>query len=91
METDEIQRRDDRGFLPALRREGFHCLRQIREALVVGITPVPDNAGQLGERCRRLENSADDLAQFYLYPFIDDSTSIFKFADIQRCMIDSWS
>ncbi|KWF07563.1 terminase large subunit domain-containing protein [Burkholderia ubonensis] len=38
----------------------------------------------------RLENSADDFAQLFLCQFIDDSASIFKFADIQRCMIDSW-
>ncbi|WP_186059473.1 terminase large subunit domain-containing protein [Burkholderia gladioli] len=38
----------------------------------------------------RMENSADEFAQLFLCQFIDDSASIFKFADIQRCMVDSW-
>ncbi|WLE59266.1 terminase ATPase subunit family protein [Burkholderia plantarii] len=38
----------------------------------------------------RLEYSADEFANLLLCQFIDDSLSVFPFAELQRCMIDSW-
>ena len=38
----------------------------------------------------REEYSADEYANLLMCQFIDDSASIFRFADIQRCMVDAW-
>ncbi|MGX5886866.1 terminase ATPase subunit family protein, partial [Burkholderia gladioli] len=34
--------------------------------------------------------SADDFAKLLMCHFIDDSVSVFKLAELQRCMVDSW-
>ncbi|WP_186148320.1 terminase large subunit domain-containing protein [Burkholderia gladioli] len=41
------------------------------------------------ERLRR-EYSPADFAQLLMCQFIDDSASVFSFAELHRCMIDSW-
>ncbi|SFU24695.1 terminase ATPase subunit family protein [Paraburkholderia aspalathi] len=38
----------------------------------------------------RLEYSAEDYANLLMCQFIDDTASIFRLADLQRCMVDSW-
>lgn len=38
----------------------------------------------------RLENSPEEFAQLFLCQFIDDGHSVFPFALMQRCMVDSW-
>lgn len=37
-----------------------------------------------------LENSAEEFAQLFMCEFIDDGQSVFPFAMLQRCMVDSW-
>ncbi|PHV11337.1 terminase ATPase subunit family protein [Chitinimonas sp. BJB300] len=39
----------------------------------------------------KLENSADEFAQLFMCEFIDDGQSVFPFAMLQRCMVDSWT
>ena len=38
----------------------------------------------------RLEYSADEFLQLLMSEFIDDSASVFPFALVKRCMVDSW-
>lgn len=38
----------------------------------------------------RLEYSADEFANLLMCQFIDDSQSVFPFAELQRCMVDTW-
>ncbi|MCG1017384.1 MULTISPECIES: terminase ATPase subunit family protein [Burkholderiaceae] len=38
----------------------------------------------------RDEYSADEYANLLMCQFIDDTASIFRLADLQRCMVDSW-
>ncbi|MEX3614274.1 MAG: terminase family protein [Burkholderia gladioli] len=38
----------------------------------------------------RKRSSAEDFANKYLCQFIDDTASVFKFADLQKCMVDAW-
>jgi uncharacterized protein YjcR len=38
----------------------------------------------------RLEYSAEEYANLLMCQFIDDTASIFRLADLQRCMVDSW-
>lgn len=38
----------------------------------------------------RMEYSAEEYANLLMCQFIDDTASIFKFADLQRCMVDPW-
>lgn len=38
----------------------------------------------------RLEYSAESYANLLMCQFIDDTASIFKFSDLQRCGIDTW-
>ncbi|RAR53882.1 uncharacterized protein YjcR [Paraburkholderia unamae] len=38
----------------------------------------------------RFENSADEFANLYLCQFIDDTASVFPFAELRRCMVDMW-
>ncbi|MGI4815409.1 MAG: terminase ATPase subunit family protein [Janthinobacterium lividum] len=38
----------------------------------------------------RREYSAEEFANLLMCQFIDDSASVFKLADLQRCMVDSW-
>ncbi len=38
----------------------------------------------------RLEYSADEYANLLMCQFIDDSASVFPFAELQRCMVDTW-
>jgi uncharacterized protein YjcR len=37
-----------------------------------------------------MEYSAEEYANLLMCQFIDDTASIFKFADLQRCMVDTW-
>jgi uncharacterized protein YjcR len=38
----------------------------------------------------RREYSAEQFANLLMCQFIDDSLSVFKLSDLQRCMVDSW-
>ncbi|QOZ83206.1 MULTISPECIES: terminase ATPase subunit family protein [Chromobacterium] len=38
----------------------------------------------------RLEYSPEELLQLFYCQFIDDGASVFSFASLQRCMVDSW-
>jgi uncharacterized protein YjcR len=38
----------------------------------------------------RREYSPEEYANLLMCQFIDDTASVFKFADIERCMVDSW-
>jgi uncharacterized protein YjcR len=38
----------------------------------------------------RREYSAEEFANLLMCQFIDDSLSVFKLAELQRCMVDSW-
>lgn len=38
----------------------------------------------------RFENSVEEFEQLYLCQFADDKTSVFKFADLQACQLDSY-
>ncbi|UEB99934.1 terminase ATPase subunit family protein [Burkholderia vietnamiensis] len=38
----------------------------------------------------RREYSAEEFANLLMCAFIDDSLSVFKLAELQRCMVDSW-
>lgn len=38
----------------------------------------------------RFENSTEEFEQLFLCQFADDNTSIFKFADLQACQVDSY-
>lgn len=38
----------------------------------------------------RREYNADEFANLLMCQFIDDSNSVFPFAELQRCMVDSW-
>ncbi|WP_199100661.1 terminase family protein [Dyella sp. ASV21] len=38
----------------------------------------------------RLEYSADEFQQLLMCQFIDDTASVFPFALVKRCMVDSW-
>jgi uncharacterized protein YjcR len=38
----------------------------------------------------RLENSEEEFRQLFMCQFIDDSASVFPFALVKRCMVDSW-
>lgn len=38
----------------------------------------------------RFEYSAEEYANLLMCQFIDDSASIFKFSDLQACMVDAW-
>ena len=38
----------------------------------------------------RREYSPEEFANLLMCQFIDDTASVFKFADIERCMVDSW-
>lgn len=38
----------------------------------------------------RLENSPDEYLQLFMCQFMDDSGSVFPFAMLERCMVDSW-
>ncbi|VBC50422.1 bacteriophage terminase, ATPase subunit [Burkholderia pseudomallei] len=38
----------------------------------------------------RREYSAEEFANLLMCHFIDDSLSVFKLSDLQRCMVDSW-
>lgn len=38
----------------------------------------------------RFENSVEEFEQLYLCQFADDKTSVFKFADLQLCQLDSY-
>lgn len=39
----------------------------------------------------RREYSAEEFANLLMCQFIDDTASIFRFADLQACMVDSWA
>ncbi|PID66572.1 MAG: hypothetical protein CR975_02025 [Gammaproteobacteria bacterium] len=36
------------------------------------------------------EYSPDEYAQLFMCEFVDDSEAVFKFSDLQRCLVDSW-
>jgi uncharacterized protein YjcR len=38
----------------------------------------------------RREYSPEEYANLLMCQFIDDTASVFKFADVERCMVDSW-